>query len=80
MEKGSDISKSLALALILLTVLVSAASTWVLVTTSVGSDEPSGLNDALVMLHILKGHPKEPFQMDSNSGDVKLFISRPKGG
>ncbi|MBN1544103.1 hypothetical protein JW898_01420 [Candidatus Woesearchaeota archaeon] len=81
MEKGSDISKSLALVLIILTIFISAVSTWMLINKSVGSgSEEGGLNRALVQLHILKGPVYEPLQTDTNSGDVKLYIARTKGG
>jgi hypothetical protein len=80
MEKGSDISKTLALVLIILTVLISATSTWVLITKSMSSEPESSINKALVHLRILRGDVQEPLQTDTNSGDVRLFIANSKGG
>ncbi|MBW2964300.1 hypothetical protein KY363_02470 [Candidatus Woesearchaeota archaeon] len=78
MEKRTDISKALALVLIILTVLISAASTWVLITSSMSSEPGGSFNRALVHLSILKGPERLPAQADTNSGDVKLYISQPK--
>jgi hypothetical protein len=80
MEKRIDISKRLALVLIILTVLISAVSTWVLISSSIGPGEGSSVNDVLVRLNILKGPVREPVQTDSNTGDVTLFIAKSKGG
>jgi hypothetical protein len=80
MEKGSDISKTLALVLILLTVLISATSTWVIVSKSMTSEPTSTFNKALIHLRILKGPVQEPVQTDTNSGDVRLHIAKTKGG
>lgn len=80
MEKKSDISKRLALVLILMTVLISATSTWVLINSSISSEhEESSFNKALIHLHILPAPVKEPVQTDSNSGDIRLYIAS-KGG
>lgn len=81
MEKKSDISKTIALILIILTVVISATSTWVLITNSMSS-EPAypAFNKALIHLNILEGEHYEPAQMDSNSGNVKLFVSKSRGG
>lgn len=78
MEKGTDISKTLALVLIILTVLISAVSTWVLITSSTSSEPGSPFNRALIHLSILKGSDRMPAQADANSGDVRLYISQPK--
>ncbi|MFH1064359.1 MAG: hypothetical protein V1729_04725 [Candidatus Woesearchaeota archaeon] len=76
MKKESDVSKTLALVLIILTVMISATSTWVLITNSMSPQpEQSGLNKVMILLHIIKGPVNEPMQTDYNSGDVKLFIS-----
>ncbi|MFC1741515.1 hypothetical protein ACFL3V_03190 [Nanoarchaeota archaeon] len=81
MRKESDISKRVALVLIILTVVISAASTWVLITKSMDSNPVhDGFNKALVQLHILRGPVEDPFQSDTNSGDVKLYIAKTKGG
>jgi len=80
MKKESDVSKVLAFILIILTVMISATSTWVLITKSM-SNEPqqSRFNKALIFLHILKGPVEEPTQTDSNSGDVSVFIAKNGG-
>ncbi len=80
MKKESDVSKTIALVLIILTVMISATSTWVLITSSM-SPEPqqSGLNKVMVFLHILKSPVSEPMQTDYNSGDVQLFIANDGG-
>lgn len=81
MEKGSDVSKTVAFVLIILTVLISATSTWVLITSSMSSEPVfPGFNDALVKLHILRGPVMEPLQSDTNAGDVRLYIADTKGG
>jgi hypothetical protein len=81
MEKKSDITKTIALILIILTVVISATSTWVLINKSMSSEpEYPAFNRALIHLNILKGEPYEPVQTDTNSGNVKLFISKAKGG
>ena len=78
MEEKRDISKSIALVLIVLTVLISATSTWVLITHSIDSETGPGFGSALIHLNIFKNRVIEPVQMDSNSGEVKLYISKPK--
>ena len=77
MEKG-DVPKRLAMALVILTVLISGASTWVLITKSSYVEPFSGINDALVHLNIFKNRAQEQFTSDANSANVKLYIS--KGG
>jgi len=79
MEKGSDISKTLALVLVILTVIISATSTWVLITNSMDYDMPARFDAALLRLHILKGDVKVPMQTDANAGDVKIFIAKQGG-
>jgi hypothetical protein len=78
MEKGSDVPKALAFTLIILTVLISAASTWVLVTKSMDSSPSFSLNMANVQLGILKGFYKEPLLKDSNEGNARIYIAKPK--
>jgi hypothetical protein len=78
MEEKGDISRSVALVLIILTVLISATSTWVLITHSMESDKGSGLGDALVHLNIFKSRVREPVQTDTNSGQVSLYIAKAK--
>jgi hypothetical protein len=80
MEEKSDISKSVALVLILLTVFISAASTWMLITHSMDSDSGPGLGDAIVHLSIFKSRVREPVQTDSNSGEVRLYVAKRNGG
>ena len=80
-KRSSDVSKTVALVLIILTVIISAASTWVLITKSMESEPVGGsLNSALVQLRILKASTPEPVASDTNAGDVKLFIAKAKGG
>ena len=78
MENGSDVSKKLALVLILLTVFISAASTWLLVTSSVNPDVGESFNSAIIHLNIFRNRVNEPAQTDSNAGNARLFIA--KGG
>jgi predicted acyltransferase len=78
MEKGSDVSKGLALVLIILTVLVSAVSTWVLITSSMESEIAPSNGFSLVHLNIFKSRAAEPTLMDANSGNARLVIA--KGG
>ncbi len=80
MSKESDISKTLAFVLIILTVMISAASTWVLVDRTMSSEPESSFNDALIRLHILRGQVEEPVQTDTNAGDVRLYIADKRGG
>jgi len=80
MEKKRDISKRFALALIILTVLISATSTWVLVTHSMSAEPGPAVNKPLIHLFITRGEPLEPAQTDTNSGNVRLLIGKPKGG
>lgn len=80
MEKKSDISKGLALVLIILTVLISATSTWVIITKSISPEPESGFNKALISLHILKAPDSGSVATDTNSGDVRLYIANSKGG
>jgi hypothetical protein len=76
MEKGSDVPKTLAFTLIILTVLISAASTWVLVTKSIGNEPLLSLNSAIVHLNIFKNNVREPALYDSNAGNARLFIAK----
>ena len=79
-KKSDDVSKTITLVLIILTVIISATSTWVLITNSLGSEPAgSGFNNALIHLRILRGDAPAPLQSDTNAGDVKLFIAD-KGG
>jgi len=79
-EKGNDISKRLALILIVLTVIISAACTWVLISSTSESDSTQGAFGAIIHLNILKGKSVEPVLTDSNSGNVQLNIVNKKGG
>ncbi|MBW2968352.1 hypothetical protein KY362_07770 [Candidatus Woesearchaeota archaeon] len=80
MEKKKEISKTLAFALVVLTVLISAASTWIIIDKTLDSPGPHPtLSETLVRLHILRGPVVEPAQTDSNAGQVQLYISD-KGG
>jgi hypothetical protein len=78
MEKG-DVPKALAFTLIILTVLISAASTWVLVTRSIDSKPLLSLNSAIVHLNIFRNNVHEPALSDSNAGNARIFIAK-KGG
>lgn len=79
-KKSDDVSKTIALVLIILTVIISATSTWVLITQSMSSESTdSGFNKALIHLRILRGEAPAHLQSDTNAGDVKLFIAD-KGG
>jgi hypothetical protein len=78
MEEKGDISKSVALVLIIIIVLISATSTWVLITHSMDSEDVPGFGSALIHLNIFKNRVVEPVQTDSNSGEVRLYISKPK--
>ena len=76
MEKRSDVSKTVALVLIILTVLISTTSTWVLITSSMSSEPVfPGFNNALIKLHILNGPSTEPIQSDTNAGDWSRYYS-----
>ena len=77
---GQDISKTLAFVLIILTVMISATGTWVLITSSMGPEQGPSVNRALIHLYINRGQVVEPVQTDSNAGDVRLVIAKSKGG
>ncbi len=79
-KKEKNNFKTLALVLVILTVLISATSTWMLITNSMNSEPDSSFNKALVQLRIIKGQTVELPQTDSNAGDVKLYIAESKGG
>ena len=76
MEKESDVPKTLAFTLIILTVLVSAASTWVLVTKSIGNEPLPSLNSAILHLNIFKNNVHAPALSDSNAGNARIFIAK----
>ncbi len=80
MEKKSDTSKVLAFVLIVLTVLISATSTWLLITSSMDSPVPSVFDKVLISLNIIKNRPAQNVQMDSNAGQATIFIAKSKGG
>lgn len=80
MKKESEISKTIALVLIILTVMVSATSTWMIITSSMDpAQDQTGLGKVMVFLNILKGPVTEPVQTDQNTGDVQLFIAENGG-
>jgi len=79
-EKESDMHKGVVITLIILTVLVSAVSTWMLITSSMDSQTPSSSNSVLVHLNIFKSRAIEPVLSDANGGNARLIIAKSKGG
>ena len=75
-----DMPKSIALVLVLLTVVISAATTWLVIDRSFSSEPLYSEGSGIIALNIRKGESLQPGLKDSNSADVKLNIVKNKGG